>query len=263
MSVHVMPRISEAGNPRGATPWLLFLTSASIMQYVTTCSCIAPLSITTSFTTITCFKCHANAHKHILYMSVSVQREGAVAEIARRECALLTRLATTNRRSRVYRHHLFFRRSRHAVQLARKCYNAANPNLQRRNERRKSAALLSAHRALIKAVEYCTAELAANRIDTIALCVAFIGILSRLGCCVGQTILLSGGAALLPSSCPDSYVRYLAAAVLAQPSARSPPPPPSAAPRITPPENQRGKSSSDSYGDIVNRLVKQAARRKR
>ncbi|CBZ35054.1 hypothetical protein, conserved [Leishmania donovani] len=254
----------KPATPRGATPRLLFLTSASIMQYVTTfCSCIAPLSIATSFTTIAGLKCHANAHKHAIYMSVSAQREGAVAEIARRECALLTRLATTNRRNRVYRHHLFFRRSRHAVQLARKCYNAANPNLQRRNERRQSAALLSAHRALIKAVEHCTAELAANRIDTIALCVAFIGILSRLGCCVGQTILLNGGAALLPSSWPDSYARYLAAAVLAQPSMSPSPPPPSATHRIAPPDNQREKSSSRSYGDIVNQLVKQTARRKR
>lgn len=196
-------------------------------------------------------------------MSVSAQRERAVAEIARRECALLTRLVTTNRRSRVYRHHLFFRRARHAVELARKCYNAANPNLQRRKERRQSAALLSAHRALIKAVEHCTAELAANRIDTIALCVAFIGILSRLGCCVGQTILLSGGAALLPSSRPDSYVRYLAATVLAQPSMSPSPPLPSPTFHVAPPENLREKSSSRSYGDIVNRLVKQPPRRKR
>ncbi|KAG5476194.1 hypothetical protein LSCM4_05154 [Leishmania orientalis] len=204
---------------------------------------------------------HTCTHKHMVHMRVSGKCAKTVAETARRECALLTKLAAANRRSSVYRHHIFFRRSRHAVQLVRKCYNPFNPTLQRR-EKRQGAALLSAHRALIKAVEHCTAELAANRIDTIALCIAFIGILSRLGCCVGQTILLSGGAALLSSSCPDSYVRYLEAAVLAQPSA-SPSPPPSDARRYATPDNLKEKYSIDSYGGIVNRLVKHAARGRR
>ncbi|GET89530.1 hypothetical protein, conserved [Leishmania tarentolae] len=195
-------------------------------------------------------------------MSVSAQREKTVAQIARRECALLTRLATTNRRGSVYRHHLFYRRSRHAVQLARKCYSAASSSLQRGNVRRQSAALLSAHRALIKAVEHCTAELAANRIDTVALCIAFIGILSRLGCCVGQTILLSSGAALLANSFPAPYVRYLAAADLAQTSTSRSPHPPSAASHVAPSDNLRENSSSRTYGDIVNLLVKQTTRRK-
>nr|CAJ2475289.1 unnamed protein product [Leishmania braziliensis] len=170
-------------------------------------------------------------------MNIPGKHERTVAEVARRECALLTKLATANRRSSVYRHHLFFRRSRHAVQLARKCYNAANPKLQRCDERRQSAALLSAHRALIKAVEHCTAELAANRIDTIALCVAFIAILSRLGCCVGKTILLEGGAARLPGLRPGAHARDPEAA-------RGPRPPPG-----PPPATQQG-----SLGGVLRAL---------
>ncbi|KAG5501928.1 hypothetical protein JKF63_04198 [Porcisia hertigi] len=198
-------------------------------------------------------------HRHTIHMRVSGKSQRFVVETARRECALLARLASANRRRNVYRHHLFFRRSCHAVQLTRKCYSATNQNLQRR-EKRMSAALLSAHRALVKAVEHCTAELAANRIDTIALCVAFIGILSRLGCCVGETILLNDGEALLSSSYPDSYVTYVKDSVHQHASLSSSAPSRPATSCAAPPVNPREGHTRTSYGDIVNRLVKQAPR---
>ncbi|KAK7194439.1 hypothetical protein NESM_000360500 [Novymonas esmeraldas] len=197
-------------------------------------------------------------------MSDPRRAEKSVAEVARRECALLTRLAEANRRISVYRHHSFFRRSRYAVQLAKKCYGGTAAKSPRRGEKRRSAALITAHRALVTAVEHCTAELAASRIDTIALCVAFIAILSRLGCCVGKTILLTCGVAPLSSSCPDSYTRYLEAAVAAQPASSVPRPSPrqvshdARADRPTREQRSRG-----SYGDLVNRLVGHAAKKKK
>lgn len=182
-----------------------------------------------------------------------------MADLVRRECDLLFNLLDANRRPSVYRHHRFFRETRHAAQLARKCYAAtgrvkAGHRRHAGRDRLAAAALLSTHRALVRAVEACTAELAANRIDTVALCIGFTALLSRLGCCVGQTLILRGGSATLANSTTASYLRYLASREGALARVTETPSPPSAVPR---------KAAATTYGDTVNRIQEQTARKRR
>lgn len=176
------------------------------------------------------------------------------------ECEVLATLLNANRRSRVYRHHHFYRRTRHAMTLARKCFTGKGGGsavTKTRTTKRRVTSLITLQRCLIRAAQDCTAELAANRIDTVALSLACLGVLSRLGCCVARVFVAStsrsAAARLWPADFVESVAQGPATALRA-----------SEVGGASETGGHRGQNvARDTYGGMLNAVVRRSASRKK
>jgi hypothetical protein len=178
------------------------------------------------------------------------------AETIRKECGVLSTLLNANRRSRVYRHHRFFRRSRHALELAKKCFTgkrSAKPNA--RSSAKRIESLRALQRCVVRAVEDCISEVAANRIDTVALALACTAVLSRLGCCVTRVAIASNGRDVAARLWPASLVDYAASSTLTSVS--------TADAAATVPGGRKDTVAKDSYGGVLNTLVRRSGSRRK
>lgn len=190
-------------------------------------------------------------------MSEQGSSEGALAaEVIRKECRILSSLLDANRRPRVYRHHRFYRRSRHALTLAKKCFAGTR---KRKNGAQSAAkrtrALLSLQRCVVRAVEDCTAELAASRIDTVALSLACVSVLSRLGCCVARVVVASTDRDVAAQLLPATLLTYIYSAPMK--------PRNSIAPAATLPGGHGEPVARDSFGGVLNTLVRRNTLKKK
>lgn len=162
-----------------------------------------------------------------------------------RECAALSTILAANRRPSVYRHHRFFRRSRHVLLLAKKATTTAAARARGAESEKRVMALLTLQRYVLRATEDCTAELAANRIDTAALSLACVSVLSRLGCCVARAVAAIAGPAFALRIWPASFVNYV-----------------TSTPRVeTEPRAQKDRAPRESYGGALNAVLRKAAGR--
>lgn len=85
-------------------------------------------------------------------------------------------LLDANRRSSVYRHHVFYRRTRHVISLIKKVASKKSANSTKVASRKASPAELRT--AILAAGHAVASEIASERIDTIAVCVGIFGLLA-------------------------------------------------------------------------------------
>ncbi|KPI83850.1 hypothetical protein ABL78_7116 [Leptomonas seymouri] len=183
-------------------------------------------------------------------MSASDRNEEGVAKTIREECRALSTLLSANRRSLVYRHHRFFRRSRHAGMLAKRCFTGkGKASLDSKSTEKRIKSLLFLQRCIVRAVEDCTAELAANRIDTVALSLACVSVLSRIGCGVARVVVANTDDGFAAQLWPAAMVNYVVSTSTAEESLGA------AIPR---PAGRKEVVAKDSYGGVLNTIVRRA-----
>lgn len=210
------------------------------------------------FVSITC-RCTNTDETRTMNGSAPEDAVKAAVQTIHKECGILTTLLSANRRPRVYRHHRFFRRSQHALALAKKCFTGKGGGsavAKARCARGQLASLVMLQRGLVRAAQDCAAELAANRIDTVALSLACLAILSRLGCCVARVVVARNDRDVAAQLWPSALVDY---AVM--PSSHTSDG--GSATAATEGGGRKENAPKDTYGGVLNTLVRRNTLRRK